>query len=170
METKTLFSNKWLSLMQRNNYVFSHEVRCNGKIIAILPFREKDGKMEFLMRLENNPAWGTGTSLTCITGGVENNEVEKTVISEVKEEAGMNISRAELMYLGQCRGTKSTDTLFELYTINLTGYDGYYVAKGDGSYLEKMASCQWMPERKILDADDPLVYVMYARMRKLLKF
>ena len=171
---KTLFSTPWLELKEASTenykYVFSHEVRCKGTIIAILPFREKEGKMEFLMRFENNPAWGTGISLTCITGGMENNDVVKTAILEMKEEAGMDISRSELMDLGACRGTKSTDTVFQLYTVNLTGYDGVYFPKGDGSYLEKLASTQWMPERKILQADDPLVYVMFCRMRKLLRF
>ena len=35
-DVKELYHNKWLSLFQVGNYVYSHETRSNGKLVALL--------------------------------------------------------------------------------------------------------------------------------------
>jgi len=55
---KTLCENDWVSLLDLNGYVYSHETRCNGVIVAILPYRRTEkGRLQFLLRREITPCW-----------------------------------------------------------------------------------------------------------------
>jgi hypothetical protein len=83
------------------------------------------------------------------------------------EEAGYEIKRSDLKYLGNSFGTKSSDTVYYLYTVDLTGKQKTLEADGDGSELERMAECYW--DDKIDAADDPLVYVLYHKLLQSLK-
>ena len=94
---ETLAENDWLNLqllkapaMGIDGYVFSHEERCNGQIVAILPFRRvgKDA-WEALLRDEIVPPWGLSSSLCAITGGCdhEGEEPFNVALRELEEEA-----------------------------------------------------------------------------------
>lgn len=168
---KILFKNKWLSLKKitfgDSSYVFAHESRCDGKIIAVLPFRyESNGDVSFLLRKEIVPCWGEEfkLSIVSITGGVEDS-IESTVVHELKEEAGIEIKESDLISLGTCRGTKSIDTVYYLFGVNVTESE-FSKHSGDGSYLESIASCFW--SKNIDDAIDPILYVMFHRLTKVI--
>jgi len=169
-EVETLADNEWLALLNLkaphlgiDGYVFSHEARCNGNIVAVLPFRRvgKDA-WEALLRDEVVPPWGFSSSLCAITGGCDHEDEEPidVAIRELEEEAGYKVPH--LTPLGTCRGTKSTDTIFHLFTVELTGMTPGE-AKGDGSRLEAEATCRWSANPE--DCDDPLVSVMWARLK-----
>ena len=173
MKDIILYKTEWLSLRKLvdkpngvNGYIYSHEDRCNGKIISILPFRYKNNQIEFLLRKEITPPWGMESKISSITGGVENNKIIPTVIEEMKEEAGYEISQDDLIYLGTFRGTKSSDTLYYLYSVDLTNKNKTLDASGDGSELEKLAECYW--DTTIENAVDPFVYVAHYHLMKLL--
>jgi len=178
MEAKIehLCDNEWLSLLKLvdpdnhiNGYVYSHESRCNGKIIAILPFRFEKGVMEFLLRHEVTPCWDRLRQVTSsITGGWEKIGEVETARKELLEEAGYRVAPKELIPLGQCYASKSTDTRYTLYTIDLTNHDQVGTGKGDGSKLEELAECFWAPDGIIKDVWDPLVSVMFVRILHLL--
>jgi intein/homing endonuclease len=75
---ETLHANPWLSLkvMRKpdvgvNGYVYSHETRCQGRIVAILPYRDSGGTREYLVKSEMTPCWGLDQVLSAITGGYE---------------------------------------------------------------------------------------------------
>ena len=151
-------------------YLFSHETRCNGIIIALMPFRKLNGILEFLMRNEITPCWGLQYQLSSITGGYEGGDPRDTTIIELKQEAGYEASKNELVSLNTSFASKSSDTTYYLYTIDLTNRE-QKLATTDGTSLEKLATCIWMTEQQILDHQpkDPQVYVLLTRLKVHLK-
>lgn len=187
MQIKTLCKNDWVSLRKIESepdsihgYVYSHETRCNGHIISILPYRIRNSKMELLFRYETTPCWNirlgdlNAITISSITGGWEKNKhksVKDTVIEEMQEEAGYTIKKSELINLGQCFGTKSCDTIYHLFSVKITDNTPFNKdsATGDGSELEKKAFCKWKSTAELIDGMDPFLYVSYVRLLNYLK-
>ena len=172
MKIETLKNNEWLSLKKIvapehhvNGYVYSHEERCNGEIVAILPFRYKADMIEYLLRNEVTPCWHlTEPQVSALTGGVEDDGVILSALRELEEESGYKVSEDELIHLGTCRGTKSCDTIYHLFSVNLTDHERGE-ALGDGSSLENYDSyCYW--DYDIDEAVDPVVYVLFDRLNR----
>lgn len=168
---KTLFENKWVALKEMacpaqgiNGYDFLHETRCNGKIISILPFRKIGDDSEYLIRKEVTPCWSLDPEHSSITGGDEGNVIE-SAIRELEEEAGFDIEEKDLIDLGTCYGTKSTDTVYYLFSTDLTGKE-MHQPKGDGSKLEAEASNEWVKYDFLLTVKDPLVSTICLRLQK----
>jgi len=171
MEIKVLYDNQWIQLKEMsdpsqdvNGYVFSHEKRCDGKIVTILPFRKTENGIEYLLRKEVTPCWSMTPVVSSITGGVENNDPTLTATHELKEEGGYNVPPSELIPLTTMYGTKSSDTIYYLFTVDLTGkIQGD--APGDGSEMEKKARCYWTKD--IIQAKDPFVYALYVHIQSM---
>lgn len=172
VEHKTLFSTDWVELKQLvcpskkiYGYDYLHEKRCDGKIIVLFPFRTKNKVSEYLLRNEVTPCWSTDAVVSSITGGFEKDKgIKGTAVMELEEEAGYEITQKDLIDLGTVRGTKSSDTTYYLFAVDLTGIDKTTDAAGDGSELEKQAECKWMSN---LDkCEDPMAYVAYVRLQK----
>lgn len=171
MEKKELYKNKWLSLYELKDpengvggYVYSHETRCEGKIIAFMPFRKREGKLEVLLRNEVTPCWGMHSVLSSFTGGYEGGDPRDTTIIELKEEAGYTVHVDELIFLGNSYASKSSDTQYYLYGIDVSDKEEGE-AVGDGSSLEKKAFNQWVTE---VESDDPQATLLYHRLKKYL--
>ena len=142
---ETLHENPWLSLKKIiapdkgvQGYVYSYETRCGGHIIAVLPYRKNSrGVWEFLLRLEVTPCWGWEFEPSAITGGCELPISDVSIVEdarrELMEESGFSVPR--------------------LIPGELTG---------DGSELEKQASCIWV--RWPYVCNDPIVSIMYGRL------
>lgn len=167
------FKTPWISIktvkapeLGINGYDFMHEVRCEGKIISILPYRIKEnGRKEFLLRKEVTPSWNPiKESLSTITGGFEKNLLD-TVIMELEEEAGYKVSKEDIIDLGDIRTSKGTDTMYYLYSIDLTKHNKGE-AIGDGSQLEEDAWCEW--HDSIHQCEDSLAYVSYYRLLEII--
>ena len=175
METKILYKTDWVSLRRMidpdngvDGYDYLHEDRCSGQIVVILPYRTNSvGGREYLLRNEITPCWGMKSSISSITGGVERNRVIDTVLMELREEAGYEAKPSELIFLDQCHGTKSSDTMYFIYAIDLTKKEKTTDASGDGSELESKADCVW--SSTIDGAVDPFVYVAYYHINKKIR-
>ncbi len=169
----TLYSNDWVSLKELKNpdegvhgYSYLHESRCDGKIIVLLPFRTRGRDEEYLLRKEVTPCWSMSQVLSSITGGYEKDKgIKGTAVMELEEEAGYEATEEDLIPLGTCRGTKSCDTIYHLFSVDLTGKKKTTDAKGDGSELEAKAECVW--KKSIHDCVDPMAYVAYVRLNDL---
>ena len=169
-----LTDNKWLNLRELkvpelgiNGYVYSHEVRCHGEIVAVLPFRRHPGgDMEVLLRTEIVPPWSLSPQGCAITGGCdhEGEAPSQVALRELEEEAGY-AGTPPFIRLGTCRGTKSTDTLYHLFAVDVEGLTPGE-AKGDGSALEAAGGTQWSTQPEV--CQDPLVGIMYVRLMRLL--
>lgn len=169
-----LFTNEWISLNKIvdiengiHGYVYSREESCNGEKVAILPFRKEPDTnyLYFLIRREVTPCWDPTTHfISTITGGVEKGDPFETAVNELWEEAGYDIESTDLNYLGTVFGVKSTDTVYHLFTVDLTSFDQTGEADGDGSELEKKAWCEWVDPEVVLDEMvDPMGYAIFAR-------
>jgi len=174
---RTLFPNEWVELRELvlpeqgvKGYVYSHEKRCHGHIVAVLPYRmDSDGNLEEVMvRQEVTPCWGMKPVMSSITGGVEKDadgELDPlgTAALELREEGGLSVDLSELKSLGICRGTKSTDTVYHLYAADAA--DALEVeATGDGSRLESLVKCIWVKPERLKDAMDPLLAMLFVRL------
>jgi ADP-ribose pyrophosphatase YjhB (NUDIX family) len=173
MVIETLFDNEWLSLREVrepdrgiNGYVYSHEKRCNGLIVAVLPYRWSDEphKMEFLVKEEVTPCWGLDPERSAITGGYEGVDVHDDAVRELAEETGYSVPLYELISLGTCYASKSSDTVYHLFTVDLTGREPGE-AVGDGSRLEAESSAVWIDSWQLAGILDPQVHVMHNRIR-----
>lgn len=179
MENKTddLYKGKFVTLKQMNTdnfkYEYLHEHRCDGNIVSILPVQYDRG---ILLRQEYTPCWGDDLCLSSITGGWEKNRHETpidAVIEELEEEAGIILhDETRIMTLGTCRGTKSSDSLYHLFLVDLT-HDypdppvySEVTPTTDGGYLEGQEHCEWVVGAEWMEkAVDPLLFVMYTRWR-----
>lgn len=164
---KTLYETPWIELKQIDedeySYVFSHEKRCKGMIVSVLPFRYANDRIEFMLRSELTPCWDQQNNIvSTITGGVENGDPMETAKHEIEEESGYEIRENDLIYLGSCYISKSADTVAHLFSVDLTGKERKK-AKGDGSYLETRAHSFWTTN--ISESLDPLAYISYIRVQ-----
>jgi len=125
---KVLYKNDWVSLMSKDTpdgetYVYSHETRCNGNIIAVLLY-ERNGldSWKYGVRKEKTPCWGGQAEISSLTGGVDEGDTPiQAAIKELKEEGGYECEEKDLEPLGTCRGTKSCDTMYHLYALDVSG-------------------------------------------------
>lgn len=160
---KTLYKGKWLTVKERNGWEFIHEHRCSGRGVAILPFRwvkTKSGfSLEFLLRVELIPSWNDQPVPCSISGmmDVEGEPSRITAARELAEETGYHVDPSDLITEGTSRVSKASDTLLDLYTVNLT-----YVKQGEKPKADDPGEIIWTP--KPLDlSDDPILGLLFAR-------
>jgi hypothetical protein len=165
-----LHANEWLSLyvMRKpeagvNGYVFSHESSCQGRKMAILPYREQASGREYLIKSEVTPCWGLAPVRSALTGGYDGGDIAEDAVRELWEEGGYQVPSDELIYLGQAYASKSADTVYDLYSVDLTGHVGHE-PPGDGSRLESEAEALWVDAEEIARIMDPHVSVMFVRL------
>lgn len=158
---KELFQNKWLSLRQVENYIYSHESRSAGKLVAVLVI-DSTLPGQVMGRFEDTPCHFDGLTLTSITGGVENDDPLTTAVHELKEEAGFDAHPIELVSLGTVMPSKSADTVVYLYLFDALGRQPGQ-AEGDGSEGEVGAYCKWVTEAEAIQCKCPLMVTMLAR-------
>lgn len=177
-----LYHNEWVSLNKIvdpergiKGYVFSHETRCQGFIVSILPYRLRIPARglrpirEYLLKSEITPCWVIDEPvLSTVTGGYEGKSFEEDAVREILEETGYEIKVEELISLGTSYASKSSDTMYALFTVDLTDkIQGE--ALGDGTRLESEAKTYWVTEEKILECRDPQASVLFLRLQKHLK-
>lgn len=167
---ETLFQNQFLTVIDRDGYTFVREVRCDGQIVALLPFRTSGevDNVEFLARLEVCPAHGPELEQCSITGGVEPGQsVEEAALQELWEEAGYRAEANELVSLGQARPSKAADTVVYLFAIDVTGKSQAPLSM-DASHFETNASVEWLDHEQGLQMTDPLFVTAIARLLRRL--
>lgn len=152
-DTKILKETEWVSLMDRDGYIYSHESRCyKNATVALLPYRIHNNKLEFLIRYEYCPAHYINEKIeaTCITGGYDDDHISisQTALKELLEEGGYDCELDELIALDWCWEGKASDTKVYLYSINLTD-KSRQTPVGDGSDGEKNSYCKWESFDKI---------------------
>lgn len=165
---KVLFQNQFLAVIERDGYFFSRETRCDGIIVAILPFRiEGDGKISFLARFEICPAHGEDPELCSITGGlIADQSVVGTAQEELWEEAGYRPEVDEFISLGQVKPSKSADTVAHLFAVNVSAKP-QSTPMGDSSKFEVNASIRWVDYKQGIKIEDPLFVTSLARLADL---
>ena len=165
-KVKTLFKNEWVSLMSTpeengQGYIYAHETRCNGNIVAVLLYERigKDG-WKYGLREEKTPCWGDKAQLSSLTGGVEKGSTPAAAaVKEIMEEAGLVCVENDLKSLGNCRGTKSSDTLYHLFALDVSGL------KQVEPTGEDVGEVKWLSTREEINrVVCPLFYTMLYRL------
>lgn len=175
MGDEVLYENEWVSLRRVvepergiGGYVYSHETRCGGRILAVLPFRFGPAGLEVMVKCEVTPCWSVDEPIpSALTGGWEGGDITEDAVRELWEEAGYQATPGELIRLGMCRGTKSTDTVYELFAVDVSR-KVQHEAPGDGTRLESEAETAWLTGDEVHVVSDPTVAVMYLRLRAAL--
>lgn len=147
--------------------VYSHETRCQGRIMAILPWQDNKGGRRYLAKTEITPSWGPGPQVGAITGGWEGGDIADDAVRELAEETGYEAGKGELVNLGECYAGKSADTVYSLFAVDLTGRRPGPLA-GDGSRDEAASPPVWLTAAELLQVKDPQVAVMYLRLEAAL--
>ena len=167
---RVLFYNEFLAIIERDGYIFSREVRCEGIIISLLPYRiKRSSNVEFLARLEVCPAHGKGLRLCSITGGLEKDKTsQETAQKELWEEAGFRTEVSEFISLGQARPSKTADTIAYLFAVDVS-LKSQSTPQGDGSKFEANASVKWVDYNQGINIEDPLFVTALTRLFNLLR-
>jgi 8-oxo-dGTP pyrophosphatase MutT (NUDIX family) len=171
--TEVLCDNEWLALLiirgpeaGIDGYVYSHETRCKGRVIAVLPYADRPEGRRYLVKSEVTPCWSLEPRLSAVTGGYEGRAPEDDAVREMLEETGYAIDREDLIPLGESFASKSSDTVYSLYGVDLTGREPGE-ALGDGSRLEAEATTAWLTSTELANLGDPQVSVMFLRLAHL---
>lgn len=170
MTSETLYNNEWLSLKKIvdvengiNGYVYSHEERCQGIVIAILPYRYTDKFMEVMVKSEVTPCWSILPIRSAVTGGYEGIDPADDAVREMLEETGYVISTESLEPLGTCYASKSSDTIYSLYAVNVTNLEPGE-ALGDGTRLEAESITEWLTLKEATQIQDAQFSTMVFRL------
>lgn len=148
-------------------FVYTHSPKTDGESVAVLPFRHGSNGVEFLLRREVVPPWDTERKMLCsVTGGHDQPTPEDTAIKELREETGYVASELDMIFLGTCRSSKSKDTIYHLYALDVRDLDRID-PPGDGTSLEEVADCVWRKTVDVIACDDPLLHVMYNRLTSI---
>ena len=178
MNLETLWKNKWISIRKRpDGYTYLHEDRCNGMLVAVLPFKFVKDNMCYLARFEVIPPHllpeqtleegSKNPAPSCITGGVDIPDpldLSREVLRELEEEAGYIVDKSKLIELGSIKQSKIADTIIYLFAVNVTGMEKVK-PPGDGSKLEKIAKCKWVTEPLVIWGSDPIMPVIILRLK-----
>jgi 8-oxo-dGTP pyrophosphatase MutT (NUDIX family) len=136
-----------------------------------LPYRKHPEYLfEFLGRYEICPAHSDEVELCSITGGYDNSDkftIEQCALNELMEEAGYEGKLEDLVYLGSVRGSKSSDGITHLFAIDIDKCTPCE-AVSDGTLGEVGAYCDWINLIELINAKDPLLLAMYARLTVLM--
>jgi hypothetical protein len=147
---ESIHENAWLSLRAVrepeqgvSGYFFSHENSCQGRKVAVLPYKRTDTGIMFLVKSEVTPCWSMEPVKSAVTGGYEGVNILEDAIREMEEETGYVITEAMLESLGTCYASKSADTIYDLFAVNVSDIIPGEML-GDGTRLESEAKCYWM--------------------------
>lgn len=171
-----LHHNDWISLNHMSspkdkiyNYIYSTETKCNGKIAAFIPYQKHGETLKLLVRCEAVPCWNFNEPVpSSFSGCVEKGETPlETVIHELKEEGGYEVESSQVINLGQVFGTKSTDTIYFLFAVDLTDC-GCPDKLTYESELEKSSYNVWVDARDSFEISDSLFNCIGYRLLNFL--
>ncbi|MCU0497644.1 MAG: NUDIX hydrolase [Anaerolineae bacterium] len=165
VDGQILYQNRFVALVERDHYTFLHEIRSDGRLIVIVPFRMENGAIQWLARVEICPAHSMTPKRCAITGGVDPDEtILQAAQNELYEEAGYRVSAEALIDLGFVYPSKSADTIATLYSVDLTGQTAE-TPPSDGSHWEQGTGVDWVDQTEALAITDALFLATWARLQ-----
>lgn len=166
MSDKILYQDEIVSVREsiKNNekYTYTHEEISHGKRVVILPFRKKMGGRQFLLRREFIPCWDSHTDVCAISSKVQDDDPEKTIIEQLLKSTGYEIKSSELIRLGVVSASKSSDTTYYLYGLDLSKHD-----KEEEKLEVKEDMSFWGTDDDIMDSIDAQLVACYGKLRYL---
>ncbi len=145
---------------------------CNNQRVAILPYVVKDNEYYYLLTKEYNPLFKNKqiSEYSTITGGIEKNNNYETVINEMLEETGIDVTnkKIKINYLGKHYANKSSTKLWFFYGIDLTNLNFdlnvIYQGTGDNSIGEKEISARFVNEKPLNKSNDAFSLTTHSKL------
>lgn len=166
MEDKILYKDDIISVREsvkeNSKYIYTHEEISNGNRIVVLPFRKKRGGRQFLLRREYIPCWDSHTDVCGISSKVIDDNPELTAIKEIEKDTGYIVKASELIQLGVVSASKSSDTTYYLYGLDLSKKD----KENEKLEIEEDISF-WGDENDIMDSIDAQLVACFGKLRYL---
>lgn len=166
MSDKILYKDEIISVREsvKNNevYIYTHEEISDGKRVVVLPFRKKRGGRQFLLRREFIPCWDSHTDVCAISSKVKNGNPEETIIEELLRDTGYSIKASELIRLGVVSASKSSDTTYYLYGLDLSKKD---IEEEKLEVQEDLSF--WGNDDDIMDSIDAQLVACHGKLRYL---
>jgi len=157
-----LYENSWLSVIDRNDYIFTHT---KNSVVNVLPYRRPRRGAYLLGRFEVCPAHSLQQELYALTGQCEPGVDPLHVATvELHEEAGIIAEASQFVSLGSGYLTKQADTLAHFFAIDVTGMPRGQ-APSDGSLFEQGSYCDWVSRTQALSAPCVGLQALIARAR-----
>jgi len=170
-----ILKNKWVSLKKKcsptEDYTYSHEDRCEGKIVAVLPFVPDSAGMDtrVIARMEFTPPWGLDRlHLSSITGGIDKGEEPlRSAARELQEETGITMPEDAFISLGTVRGSKSSDTVYYLFAVDVTtGLDSFKEQTGEDENEKRARNVIISSSEKNTKIQDTILHSLLYRWER----
>lgn len=152
---------------------------CNNAGVGVLPYVLKDNKYYYLLLFkEYNPLFKNKqiSEYSTVTGGLEKHDITRTVINEMWEEVGIDITNedeATTHFLGSSFVNKSSTKLWNYFGIDLTKMNlnltAIYKGTGDGTKAEKSIKGKFVTEEELMNCNDSISLVIIAKFTWLIK-
>ncbi|BDT04544.1 hypothetical protein [Spiroplasma ixodetis] len=154
---------------------FMHGVEepwCNNQGVTILPYVVKNNEYHYLLSTEYNPLFKNKqiSKYSTITGEIGKNNHYQTVIQEMLEESGIDVTnkKVKIHYLGKHYANKSSTKLWYFYGIDLTKLNlnltKTYKGTGDGSIGEKEISARFISSKQLNKSNDALSLATHSKL------
>ena len=149
MTDKIIFDNPWLKVKESpHGYIFSERKGVDS--IAILAYTKMGNDIEILTRFQPLPFKNAENKedtlpLFCcpITGSIDKGDTaDDSAIKEMKEEAGYEITKDQLTYLGYYIVGTQTNEAVHMYIIDVTNLEPAETSS-DGTYHESVSENFW---------------------------
>jgi 8-oxo-dGTP pyrophosphatase MutT (NUDIX family) len=169
---QVLFENKWMSVVLLDGWFVASEPSASkdNMAVAVLPYRVKGGRIEYLARMEKNPAHITAPDIpqmSIITGACETGKPLYHAKTELLEEGGYDISESRFIPCGIVNPLKGSCTRMFLYGIRIYPRDRQTEPEGDGGGHEQTESAAWQTHNEMLWAKDPYIQTIMMRLQHL---
>jgi 8-oxo-dGTP pyrophosphatase MutT (NUDIX family) len=170
-----IVKNRWVCLKKLHapteDYTYSHEERCDGKIVAVLPFVPDSAGMDprVIARKEFTPPWGLDRlHLSSITGGVDKGEEPiQSAARELLEETGISMPVETFIPLGTVRGSKSSDSTYYLFAVDVTtGLDSFQKKTGEDANEKLAENVSINPHSENLEIQDTILHSLIYRWER----
>jgi len=173
MHRKVLFKNRWLTVVELDNWFIATEPTRskNNMAVAVLPYKKvktsKHYENKFLSRFELNPAHMTSLShqASIITGACETGDPLYHAKMELLEEGGYNIPEDRFKFLGIVSPIKTSRTRLYLYTVQIYRTDIQSAIQGDGGTHEQKEYAKWIDRNQMIAAKDPYIHTIMLRAK-----
>lgn len=129
------------------------------EMALILPFRKKITSTEYLLCRENIPCWDKHPDICGIAVSGLEKDLETLLVKKLGEESGYILEANEIHYLGLCAADRRTNTIYHLYTADLS----HHKVK-DEFFDEHSTQLFWASTERIMESLDSQLIAAYAKL------
>jgi hypothetical protein len=167
-EPKVLFETSHIKLLESDKGFQYLERKGRDSVAIFLLKRLEKNHWKVLVRWQPLCVNIDNTLFPCpITGTIIDNDKIKTVIEEVKEEAGYEVIESKIYFIEKYIVGTQTNEIVYMYAVNVTDKTPQK-PKGDGSYFEKISQNEWVDFSELKDYSFSACKIGYYLLKDIL--